>query len=99
MSPTPDYFSDLNVSPFINAVGPYSSLGGAHMWPEVIDAMDYAVKNKARMSDLHDAVGKRIAELTGVESPSLGSCSIVNRLLTHILTQICWWTFMKFQAV
>jgi uncharacterized pyridoxal phosphate-dependent enzyme len=72
-SSTHDYFSDLNVSPFINAVGPYSSLGGAHMWPEVIDAMDYAVKNKARMSDLHNAVGKRIAELTGVESAMVTS--------------------------
>ena len=71
--PTPDYFSDLGVLPFINAVGPYSSLGGAMMWPEVIDAMDYAVKNKARMSDLHDAVGKRIAEMTGVESAMVTS--------------------------
>lgn len=71
--PTPDYFSDLGVLPFINAVGPYSSLGGARMWPEVIDAMDYAVKNKARMSDLHDAVGKRIAEMTGVESAMVTS--------------------------
>ncbi len=64
---TPDYFANLGVCPFINAIGPYSSLGGAEMWPEVIDAMDYAIKNKARMSDLHDAVGRRIAELTGAE--------------------------------
>ncbi len=70
---TPDYYSDLGVLPFINAVGPYSSLGGAMMWPEVIDAMDYAVKNKARMSDLHDAVGRRIAEMTGVESAMVTS--------------------------
>ena len=69
----PDYFADLGVHPFINAVGPYSSLGGAQMWPEVIDAMDYAIKNKARMSDLHDAVGKRIAEMTGVESAMVTS--------------------------
>ena len=64
----PDYFADLGVRPFINAIGPYSSLGGAQMWPEVIDAMDYAIRNKARMSDLHDAVGRRIAALTGAES-------------------------------
>ena len=64
----PDYFGNLGVRPFINAVGPYSSLGGAEMWPEVIEAMDYAVRNKVRMSELHDAVGKRIAELTGAES-------------------------------
>ncbi len=63
-----DYFAELGVRPFINAIGPYSSLGGARMWPEVIDAMDYATRHKARMSDLHDAVGRRIAELTGAES-------------------------------
>lgn len=68
-----DYFADLGVKPFINAVGPYSSLGGAEMWPEVIEAMDYAIRNKARMTDLHDAVGRRIAELTGAESAMVSS--------------------------
>lgn len=63
-----DYFAELGVPSFINAIGPYSSLGGARMWPEVIDAMDYAIRHKARMSDLHDAVGRRIAELTGAEA-------------------------------
>lgn len=70
---TPDYFADLDVQPFINAIGPYSSLGGAQMWPEVIDAMDYAIRNKARMTDLHDAVGRRIAELTGAEAAMVTS--------------------------
>ena len=62
-----DYYRELSVRPFINAIGPYSSLGGEEMWPEVIDAMDYAVQNKADMEDLHDAVGKRIAELVGCD--------------------------------
>lgn len=77
---TPDYFADLGVRPFINAIGPYSSLGGAVMWPEVIDAMEYAIRNKARMKDLHDAVGRRIAELTGAESAMVTSgatCGII----------------------
>ena len=77
---TPDYFADLGVRPFINAIGPYSSLGGAVMWPEVIDAMDYAIKNKARMKDLHDAVGRQIAALTGAESAMVTSgatCGII----------------------
>lgn len=71
--PAPDYFSDLGVKPFINAIGPYSSLGGNEMWPEVIEAMDYAIRNKARMTELHDAVGKRIAELTGAEAAMVSS--------------------------
>lgn len=68
-----DYFADLGVRPFINAIGPYSSLGGAEMWPEVIDAMDYAIRNKVRMSELHDSVGRRIAELTGAQSAMVTS--------------------------
>ena len=63
-----DYFAELGVRPFINAIGPYSSLGGARMWPQVVEAMEYAAVHKARMSDLHDAVGRRIAELTGAEA-------------------------------
>jgi len=73
VAPVPDYFADLGVKPFINAIGPYSSLGGNEMWPEVIEAMDYAIRNKARMTDLHDAVGKRIAELTGAEAAMVSS--------------------------
>jgi len=75
----PDYFAELGVRPFINAIGPYSSLGGAEMWPEVIAAMDYAISNKIRMNDLHDAVGKRIAELTGAEAAmvSAGATSAI----------------------
>lgn len=62
-----DFHKELGAKPFINAIGAYSSLGGEEMWPEVIDAMDYAVHNKADMEELHDAVGKRIAELVGSE--------------------------------
>lgn len=50
------------------------------MWPEVIEAMDYAVRNKARMTDLHDAVGHRIAELTGAGAAMVtagATCAII----------------------
>ncbi|MEE3235832.1 MAG: hypothetical protein VX236_00780 [Pseudomonadota bacterium] len=66
-------FADLGVKSFINAIGPYSSLGGAVMWPEVIDAMDYAIRNKIRMSDLQDAVGRRIAALLGANAAMVTS--------------------------
>ena len=61
-------FRELGVRTFINAAGPYSILSGAQMWPEVIQAMHHAKLHKARMGELHDAVGKRIAELTGAEA-------------------------------
>ena len=63
-----DLFKELGISSFINAAAPYSTLSGAPVWPEVMEAMQYAQKNKARMGELHDAVGKRIASLTGTEA-------------------------------
>lgn len=75
-----DYHKELGIKKVINATGPYSSLGGAIMWPEVMEAMDYAVQNKAEMEDLHNAVGKRIAELVGAESAmvSAGAASAMS---------------------
>ena len=69
----PNYFKKLGVEPFINAVGPYSSLGGAKMWPEVLDAMDYAIRNKVKMPELHDAVGSRIASMLDSEAAMVTS--------------------------
>lgn len=63
-----DYFQELGIKSFINAAAPYSSLGGSQMWPEVIEAMNYASVRRARMKDLHDAVGEKIASMTGSES-------------------------------
>lgn len=71
--PGRDYYQELGVKPFINAAGAYSALGGARMRPQVADAMRYAATRKVKMSELHDAVGKRIAELVGGESAMVTS--------------------------
>lgn len=63
-----DYFRELGISPFINAAAPYSSLGGAQMWPEVIQAMNYASTQRARMKELQDVVGNRIATMVGSDA-------------------------------
>ncbi len=68
-----DYYQELGVKPFINAAGAYSALGGARMRPQVIDAMRYATTRKVKMRELHDAVGKRIAELVGSDSAMVTS--------------------------
>ena len=68
-----DYFKELGVKPFINAAGAYSALGGARMRPEVVDAMRYAATRKVKMAELHDAVGERIAALTGSEAAMITS--------------------------
>ena len=68
-----DYFAELNVPTFIDAGYSYSLRGGINMLPEVVDAIQYASNKKVRMKDLHDAVGKRIAELVGCEAAMVSS--------------------------
>src|SRR5262245_28398105 len=63
-----DYFKELNVRPFINGAGTFTTLTASLMWPEVMEAMNYASKTFVPLNDLHDAVAKRIAELIGCEA-------------------------------
>ena len=68
-----DYFADIGVTPLINAAGGYSAFGGARMRPEVAEAIRYGTYNKAKVDDLHDAVGARIAEMAGAEAAMVTS--------------------------
>ena len=74
-----DFFKELGVEPFINAGLPYSTLSGSQMWPEVIQAMNYAFRRRARMQELHDAVGERLADMIGCEAAmvSAGAASAI----------------------
>ena len=66
--PRRDYFKELGIKPFINAAGTYTTLTASLMQPEVVQAIEYASKVFVRLNDLHDAVGKKIAELIGCEA-------------------------------
>lgn len=68
-----DYFKELGIRPFINAAGTYTTLTASLMHPEVVQAIEYASKSFVRLIDLHDAVGKRIAELIGCEAAMVPS--------------------------
>ena len=68
-----DYFKDLNVGTFINAAGTYTTLTASLMHPEVVNAIEYASKHFVRLTELHDAAGKRIAELIGSEAAMVSS--------------------------
>lgn len=57
-----DYIAELGVQPIINAAGTYTSLTASLMPPEVMAAMQVASRQYVRLNDLHDAVGKRIAD-------------------------------------
>jgi D-glucosaminate-6-phosphate ammonia-lyase len=63
-----DFFKELGVRPFINAAGTFTTLTASLMWPEVIEAINYGSKVFVPLNDLHDAVGKRLAELIGCEA-------------------------------
>jgi len=60
-----DYFKEMNIPSFINAAEPYTALSGSPMWPEVVQAMQYAATRPVRLADVHDAAGERIASLIG----------------------------------
>jgi len=68
-----DFFKELGVRPFINAAGTYTTLTASLMQPEVVEAINYASKTFVPLNDLHDAAGKRIAELIGCEAAMVSS--------------------------
>jgi len=63
-----DYFKELGVRTFINAAGTYTALTASLMPPEVKQAWEYASRMYCSLNELHDAVGRRIAELIGCEA-------------------------------
>jgi L-seryl-tRNA(Ser) seleniumtransferase len=68
-----NFFDELGIRPFINAAGTYTVLTASLMPPEVVDAIAYASKQFVPLNDLHDAVGKRLAGLIGVEAVMITS--------------------------
>ena len=60
-----DYFKEMKIHPFINAAEPYTALSGSMMWPEVVQAMQYAATQPVRLAEVQDAAGERIASLIG----------------------------------
>jgi uncharacterized pyridoxal phosphate-dependent enzyme len=68
-----DYFKELNVRPFINAAGTFTTLTASLMRPEVIEAINYASATFVPLNDLQEAAGKRVAELIGCEAAMITS--------------------------
>jgi L-seryl-tRNA(Ser) seleniumtransferase len=66
--PARDVIKELGVRPFINAAGTFTAMSGSLMAPEVMAAMQAASRKFVKLDDLHNAVGKRIAELLHCES-------------------------------
>jgi len=66
--PPDNVYTRLGVRPLINAAGTYTALSGSLMPPEVRAAMAEASRHYVSIDELQAAVGKRIAELLGVEA-------------------------------
>jgi L-seryl-tRNA(Ser) seleniumtransferase len=63
-----DVIQELGIRSFINAAGTFTALTGSLMRPEVVAAMQVASKKFVTLEELHDKVGKRIAELVHCEA-------------------------------
>jgi len=67
-APARDVIAELGVRSFINAAGTFTALSGSLMPPEVMAAMQVASRKYTRLDELHQAVGRRIAERLGCEA-------------------------------
>lgn len=62
-----DIYETIGVRSFVNARGTYTILTGSTLLPEVRAAMDAASRHYVHLDELAEAVGARLAELTGAE--------------------------------
>ena len=77
----PDIYQSIGVRPLINARGTFTIISGSMMLPEVRAAMDAAAQHYVHLDELTEAIGARLAALTGAEWGMVTSgCSAA---LTH----------------
>jgi L-seryl-tRNA(Ser) seleniumtransferase len=62
-----DVYQSIGVRPLINARGTFTIISGSTMLPEVRAAMDAAAQKYVHLDELAEAVGARLATLTGAE--------------------------------
>ena len=68
-------YQELGVKPLINASGNATLVGGSIMPPEVTDAMATASRHFVDIPQLHQAAGRRLAALIGVEAAHVCACA------------------------
>jgi len=62
------FYADLGLRRVVNAATTLTAVGGSLMPPEVLAAMADAASSFVDMHELHEASGRRLAELTGNEA-------------------------------
>jgi uncharacterized pyridoxal phosphate-dependent enzyme len=63
----PEIFQSIGVEPVINCRGTFTIIGASTELPEVRAAMEAACQHYVQLDELADAVGRRLAEITGAE--------------------------------
>jgi D-glucosaminate-6-phosphate ammonia-lyase len=63
----PDIYESIGVDPVINCRGTFTIIGASVELPEVRAAMEAACQRNVQLDELAEAVGKRLAEITGAE--------------------------------
>src|SRR5947209_19151693 len=63
----PDIYQSIGVEPVINCRGTFTIIGASVELPEVRAAMEAAARYNVQLDELAEAVGRRLAELTGAE--------------------------------
>src|SRR5688572_19369821 len=64
---TADVYRAIGVKPLVNARGTFTIISGSLMLPEVRAAMDAAARQYVHLDELAEALGARLATLTGAE--------------------------------
>jgi D-glucosaminate-6-phosphate ammonia-lyase len=72
-APSRDFLKELDVRPIINGAGVYTFTTASLMRPEVVDAIRSLSDKFVRIDELHDAAGKRIAQLLGAPAAMVPS--------------------------
>src|ERR1700675_3749179 len=65
--PGMEVYQSIGVEPVINCRGTFTIIGASVELPEVRAAMEAACQYNVQMDELAEAVGRRLAELTGAE--------------------------------
>lgn len=63
----PDIYPSIGVHPLINCRGTLTIIGGSLELPEVRAAKDAAARHYVQLDELMEAIGNRLAEVTGAE--------------------------------
>ena len=67
LRPGAEIYQSIGIRPMINGRGTFTIVSGSLMLPEVRDAMSAASRHYVHIDEMMDAIGKRLAELTGAE--------------------------------